>query len=246
VAHIGKSDRDAGTMRMLNNQLEKINKNITGKLFHLKQDLAAEERKKISKEIHDAAGYIFVNLISMLQTASVLFHRNPDKAESLINDAREYSSRGINEIRHILYQVRDYSPSLQSLQNELYSIGKSFANATGVAVSVEFGNWPVSFSPRLDMFFISFMQEALTNALKHGLATVIDVRCSIISNVIELAVSDNGRGATEPIRRGIGITSMEEFVGALGGFIRIGSDAVGFTIAASVPASAVDGDAERE
>lgn len=238
-AHIDRNDAYLSSLKTLNSQLDKINKNITRKMFHLKRDLATEERKKISKEIHDAAGYIFVNLISMLQTASVLFYKNSQKAESLVNDAREYSSRGINEIRHILQQVRDSLPSPQSLQHELFDIGQSFSKATDVQVSIEFGNWPASFCPRLDMFFTSFMQEALTNALKHGAATAIEARCWISSGEIGLSIADNGKGATEPIQRGIGITSIEEFVRPLDGAIRIQNDSIGFTITVLVPESAL-------
>jgi signal transduction histidine kinase len=44
-----------------NLQLDKINRDITTKMFRLQNDTTLEERKRISKEIHDTAGYVFIN-----------------------------------------------------------------------------------------------------------------------------------------------------------------------------------------
>jgi signal transduction histidine kinase len=227
------------SLERFNLQLDTINRDITGKMFRLQNDTTLEERKRISKEIHDTAGYVFINLIMMLQAASAVLRKDTEKAEGLINDARDYAERGINEIRHILQNIREYSPAALSLQNELFDIGKSFRNATGTVLNIDYGNWPGTFSKKLDSFFMSFMEEALTNALKHGHATEISVMCWNNSSHITMSVSDNGKGMSAPVKKGIGISAMEEFaVRQKGSIIIQGSDR-GFKITAAIPLASI-------
>jgi signal transduction histidine kinase len=229
------------SLEHFNLQLDKINRDITSKMFRLQNDTTLEERKRISKEIHDTAGYVFINLIMMLQAASAILRKDIEKAEQLINDARNYAERGINEIRHILQNIRDYSPAVLSLQNELFDIGKSFEKATGTALSIDYGDWPKTFSTKLDSFFMSFMEEALTNALKHGHATEISVMCRNNASHITMSVSDNGKGVNMPLKKGIGISAMEEFAAQQNGSIIIQGNDTGFKITAAIPLASIDG-----
>jgi signal transduction histidine kinase len=225
----------AERLELVNLQLNKLNRDISVKIFRLKNDSTMEERKRISKEVHDTAGYVFINLIMMLQAASAVLDRDIEKAAQLIRDARDYADRGINEIRHILRNMRDYTHVSLSLQNELFDIGESFRKATTVSLTIEYGNWPRSFSKNVDSFFMSFMQECLTNALKHGHATVITIMCWRSGSEITMSVTDNGRGAVIPIKKGIGISAMEDFINQHKGSITIHSDEGGFRIRAALP-----------
>ena len=222
-------------LEILKSQLDKINRNITMKMFTLRNDSTLEERKRISREVHDTAGYVFINLIMMLQAASAVLPRDSAKAGELIRDARDYASRGINEIRHILQEIRNYNPAALSLQNELYDTAKSFRNATAVKVVIDFGNWPETFSPNMDSFFISFLQEALTNALKHGNASAVNILCWLSPGHIIMSISDNGKGAALPLKTGIGISSVEDFLKAVNGRMNIKSGESGFSISLEIP-----------
>jgi signal transduction histidine kinase len=227
--------KKVSSLDLMNIKLDKINHQITDRMFSLQNDTTLEERKRISKEIHDTAGYVFINLIMMLQATSAILHKDIDKAEQLINDARDYADRGINEIRHILRNIRDYTPASISLQNELFEIGESFKKVTDVGLDIEFGNWPISFSEALDAFFKSFMQEALTNALKHGNATGITIICWMTDTHVIMSVANNGEGVNAPIVKGIGISSIEDFVSKKNGTITIQSSNHGFKISVSIP-----------
>jgi signal transduction histidine kinase len=233
--YAGKLRERTNTLELINTQLNKINRDITNKMFRLQTDSTLEERKRISKEIHDTAGYVFINIIMMLQAVSAILYKDTKKAENLINDARDYAERGINEIRHILRNIRDYSPVPLSLQNALFDIGKSFQKATGVALTIDYGNWPKSFSKTLDSFFMSLLQEALTNALKHGNATAVTVMCWTGASRIALKIADNGKGAAMPIKKGIGISAIEDFSSRQKGSLAIQTDEAGFTITIMIP-----------
>jgi signal transduction histidine kinase len=220
-----------------NKRLNEINHAISQRIFSLQNDTNQKERNRLSKEIHDTAGYVFVNLIMMLQAAQAILRKDMTKANKLIGDARDYAEKGINEIRHLLRDIRDYTPVSMSLQNEFYHVGESFEKATGVEIDIEYGPWPKTFLKNLDSFFISFMQEALTNALKHGHAKKVSVLCWDDGVCFGMTITDNGSGAVLPIKKGIGITAMEDAATEFGGTIAIKSGGGGFKISVTIPLS---------
>ncbi|MCG8436029.1 MAG: ATP-binding protein [Gammaproteobacteria bacterium] len=63
-----------------------------------------------------------------------------------------------------------------------------------------------------------FVQEVLTNAVRHADASAIDLIVSVTDGVLRLTVTDDGRGfEPEACRDALGIVSMEERVLSLGG-----------------------------
>jgi signal transduction histidine kinase len=236
---IEKIELQYSTLKIENTKLDEINQAISQRIFGLQSDTTQKERNRLSKDIHDTAGYVFINLIMMLQAASAVLYKDIKKTDKLINDARDYAEKGINEIRHLLRDIRGYTPIRMSLQNEFFNIGESFQKATEVKINIEYGLWPKSLSKNLDSFFISFMQESLTNALKHGHAANVSVLCWMNNTHLGMTIIDNGAGAKFPIKKGIGITAMEDVMNQLNGSIYIRSGKDGFKITAVIPESAL-------
>jgi signal transduction histidine kinase len=216
-------------------ELGKINNAISQRIFTLTNDTTQKERNRLSKEIHDTTGYVFTNIMMMLQAAEVFIYKDTKRSEKLINDTLNYAEKSINEIRYLLRNIRNYAPESISIQNELHDVGEYFQNATNVKLDLHYGEWPQTISKEVESFFISFMQESLTNALKHGHANSISVNCWKMDNILGMTVSDNGTGAELPIKKGIGITAMEDVADELGGEIRISANRYGFSISAVFP-----------
>jgi signal transduction histidine kinase len=218
----------------LNIQLKKINRDIMNKMFSLRNNAMEEERMRISKEVHDTTGYIFVNIIMMLQAVQAILYKDQKRAETLITDTRDYTEKGINEIRYALREIRNYKPDYLSIQNALFDISASFIKATGVAVDINYGDWPDTFGKDLDSFFMAFMQETLTNAIRHGNAANVTVQCRMDNDKIVMGVHDDGSGCRFPLQKGIGISSIEAYVHKKNGSLGIYGEE-GFKITVSVP-----------
>ncbi len=221
-----------------NKILENINRSISSRLFQIEKDSVEEERSRITYGIHNTAGYIFTNIIMMLEAASALMSTNPDRSHKIIDDAASYARKGINEIRFILHDIRDATPE-RNLQKRFYATGALFEKATGMKVSFEFGNWPPSFSKDLDNFFLSFLQESLTNALKHGQAKHFSFHCWIGEEWISVFASDDGSGCKHPIQYGIGLTDLVAAVKKYQGNIEFPPTEKGFTVSLQIPVSVI-------
>ncbi|WP_410515264.1 sensor histidine kinase [Paenibacillus sp. BR2-3] len=82
---------------------------------------------------------------------------------------------------------------------------------------------------------IRCLQEALTNAKKHGNAKQIDVSLRYINGDIELIVKDNGEGASRLIP-GFGVESMKDRIESVGGkFEIVSSPSEGTIVYCQVP-----------
>ena len=77
-------------------------------------------------------------------------------------------------------------------------------------------------------------REAVTNAVKHGQATTINVFIIASQNQYELIILDNGAGKSE-FEKGFGLINMEKQVVTLGGTLRLQSDSSGFGVYAAIP-----------
>jgi len=218
-----------------NRRIDMVNRNISDRLFRIKQDSSIAERMRIVKEIHDTVGYIFVNIIMLLQASLAIIRKDRESAETKINDALDYTRRGTNEIRYILREMRAYEHPSMGLQNEMHEIGNLFSRATGVEVSLSYGNWKKSYGKELDGFFKSFLQESFTNALKHGCSTKVNMNCWETSSRIIITVQDNGSGAPLSLRYGIGLQSIQDSVQAYGGEMDLVHGPVGFGIRIAIP-----------
>ena len=223
----------------VNRKLETINRTLSQKLFIIKQDSILEERKQITHEIHDTAGYVFVNVIMMLQATLAVLNRNDTaKAAEMLENALDYSRRGMNEIRYILQEIRAREEPTLGLQKNFYEIASSFYKATEVKIRLEYGNWPKSFNSKLDTFYLSFFREALTNSLKHGNATEVELVCWKTEQDAIITVEDNGTGLSGPIKYGIGISSITDLAQSLGGNVAIGT-VHGFSISVTIPLASI-------
>ena len=218
-------------------KLDEINNAISQRIFTITNDTTQKERNRLSKEIHDTVGYVFINIMMILQAAEAVIFKDTKRSEKLINDTLNYAEKSINEIRYLLRNIRSYTPSSLTLQNELHDVGEAFEIATNVKIDLHYGEWPSAFSRNnVESFYISFMQESFTNALKHGHADYISVICWKRDMLFGMTVTDNGSGAELPIKKGIGITAMEDVAEELGGEIKIITDKNGFSISAVLPA----------
>jgi len=97
-----------------------------------------------------------------------------------------------------------------------------------------------SVDPKIKENIYRIFQEALSNAVKHSRAAVVDVVLKRHENLLRVDIKDNGKGfdiaASETEDAGLGLYTIRERVELLGGIIRIKtSDKIGTHIFIEVP-----------
>jgi PAS domain S-box-containing protein len=203
-----------------------------------------EERKRISRELHDEIGQA---LAAMSISVDVLLHddgRVDDRVSRRLQDVKKLIEKSTDDVHRISYDLRPYLLDNFGLVPALRWYTDAFTERTGVEVGLQIeGEWQ-KLSPALETTVYRVIQEALTNISKYAGAKRAFILLSAVSRGIELAIEDDGRGfATEPVQRkgglmkgGLGLFGIGERVSAVGGSFSIASKAgMGTKLVITIP-----------
>lgn len=196
------------------------------------------ERKRITRDIHDIVGYTLTNNITMMEAITDTMRLNPLGVAHLVEVARANAQEGLARARDALHQLRGRDIGYPRGKEAILRLTTIFEQATGVRTEVAFTDVPWQFAEELDSALYHVVQESLINSFRHGKATVIRLFLSRENGRILLRVRDNGLGA-ESMSEGIGLSGMRERLEKLGGDLTAGNAPGGFDVVASVPAAAV-------
>jgi signal transduction histidine kinase len=183
-----------------------------------------EERLRISRELHDDIGQsLTAHLISLrLLSSDLPLQVNPlrQRLNNLIVDTIET----LNRMRQLAEELRPPSIDTLDLATALGNCCGEFSKRSRLPVEYEAATIP-SISDVTAITLYRFLQETLTNVLKHAEATRVWVELSQEEGSILLTVQDNGKGFTKENadRKGIGMQGLHERVTIAGGKLTVRS-----------------------
>jgi signal transduction histidine kinase len=186
---------------------------------------AATERTRIAREVHDIVAHNLSVMITLADAASVVNRSDPVRATEAMRHVSDVGRGALNDMRTVINVLRtddraaDFGPP-----PDLSALGAMFerVRATGLALEfcVEGDEFAVGTAVELTIFRI--LQEALTNTMKHASATEARVVLSYTRPLIEITVTDDGRGRSIGDVGGHGIEGMTERAGLHGGTVEAG------------------------
>lgn len=203
-------------------ELESLLGEVTRLARHL--DTSREEQARhCAMELHDdlgqtlAAARLAVAAIDRVPTE----HR-PERVRRALGVLEE----AMSSLRRITSEMRPLLHDESSVEEAFASLCRSHEQRTGTRV--EFGAdgdlRRVDRGVAISLYRI--VQEALSNATRHGRARAVQCRLSAGTDAIELSVTDDGDGfdlAALPGPRGLGLIGMRERAQAWGGSIAVHS-----------------------
>jgi PAS domain S-box-containing protein len=237
----GKPVRLAGTCRDITERVraDKDFRRLSGQFLRL-QD---EERRRISRELHDTTGQNLVALATMLGQLARSLPSIERKSSQLISECQGLVDLCIREVRTLSYAL--YPPELHDggLESAIRDYVSGFTRRSGVQVELEISPLVGQMERNIELALFRVVQESLTNVQRHSGSQQAKIRIDRNSD-LTLEVSDSGRGVhadvsggkEEPrFKVGVGILSMQERVKAIGGRLDIESTGYGTTVRVTVP-----------
>lgn len=189
-----------------NEAIRKQNAVLEQYMSQIEHITLAEERNRLSSELHDTVGHAYTSIIMGMETlrTELATEMGIQRLDSLL----EMGRKSIEDVRGYLHQMDSpcQSPSLiQSLQN----LGAEFQEHAQVNVSFRTFGEEYQLSRQAKIAFIRCLQESLTNAVRHGQGTEIIVSLQFDEQYTRLEVQDNGKGNVE-WQEGFGMNAMKE------------------------------------
>lgn len=198
-----------------------------------------EERRRLSRELHDESAQVFAALklqLGLLREASAA-----DRDEAL-ERAEELVRSGIRSIRAAARELRPALLDDLGLLPALRALIEDFARTTGLRIDTE-----LDAVPRLDddaeLALYRSLQEGLSNVARHAAAVErVGVRLLSAADAVVLEVVDDGNPADEAgaargddERGGTGLIGMRERLAALGGSVELRRTAAGAHLRIRIP-----------
>ncbi len=200
----------------------------------VKSESVANERKRVSREMHDTIGYTITTLIMLMEAASDLAESDPGQLKRLLKKGIDQAIYSLDEIRKSLRELRAMeNPQAHGLR-DIKEMVKAFEDATHIRVSLDFSNVVWNFDGDVDEALYRMIQESLANAFRHGKATQIGIAFWQADHTLSVTIRDNGVGSAE-INEGIGLAGMRERIDRVHGKLTAGNVADGFMLSATVP-----------
>lgn len=215
-------------------ELSDINLGYQNYAASVEKESIENERKRISREMHDIIGYTLTNQLMIIQAVLSMNHPLPDKIKDLLLQSQKQTKEGMAQARSALHKLREFSPDSESGIKLIFKLIKTFEHVTGIKINVDFGNVPQNFGNEVEQAVYRLIQEGLTNAFRHGRATEISIVLSRSLGVLTVNIWDNGTGAVN-IKEGIGLKGMRERIKVLNGSLETNSLGGGFSIKAKIP-----------
>lgn len=188
-------------------------------------EIEVEERRRIAREIHDSTAQQMV-AIGLLLARMEQINENA-QVRGLIADANEAATEVLRELRSFSYLLHCPLGS-ERIAPALEGLVRGYAERTGLAFSFTCDLNGGEVRKELEVPLFRITQEALANARHHGGVSRVDVSLTVSSLTTELSVHDNGCGFDPAkVELGVGLASMRERAGAVGGILEVLSDNTG-------------------
>jgi len=208
----------------------------------LTERAVAEERRRIARELHDMVAH-HVSVMGVLASGSRrTLGRDPAAVGEALATIEETSRTALREMRRLLDVLRTDpepvgelapQPGLSGLEPLVEQVREA-----GLPVHLHTSGSVHNLEPGVSLAVYRIVQEALTNALKHGGAhTLAEVRLEVDERWLIVEVFDTGRGpVSRPGPIGHGLLGMQERVALYGGTLSTGPrPGGGFRVCARIP-----------
>ncbi|MGH2636379.1 MAG: sensor histidine kinase, partial [Actinomycetota bacterium] len=187
-------------------------------------DLAAEDRRRIERDLHDGVQQRLVALAMDLGRAKGKLETDPEAAKALVDEAHEEAKRAITEVRDLARGI--YPAVLTDLGLDAALSSLAARSTIPVDVDARLSRRPPASVEAAAYFVVS---EALTNAAKHSRATRVQVTVRLARDGwLTVQVRDDGVGGADPT--GSGLAGLRDRVRALDGELRLLSPEGGPTV----------------
>jgi signal transduction histidine kinase len=192
---------------------------LSGHLLNVQE----EERKRISRELHDETGQaLMVIRLYLGMMESGVTQRN---VRAKIRETVEVVDRTIEGIRRIIGKLSPLVLQELGLVAAIRKEAKDLAKATGVKARVLIAEDVGRLAPGTEQAIYRVVQEALHNVNKHSQAKSVTVQVMREDKTVHVTVEDDGigmqsRGGSRE-RRSFGLAGIKERVAMLGGTSRV-------------------------
>jgi signal transduction histidine kinase len=206
---------------------------------------AAQQRTRIAQELHDVLAHGMTVMVRQVEAGQARLDSDPARARASFTSVAETGRQSLDEVRRLVALLRDTSahdatdvesaeapaPGLDSIDGLAAQVAEA-----GLQVRVARVGELADIPTGVGLVVFRIVQEALTNAMRHGRARSATVTLRREDGAIVAEIHDEGCGPGTTAHPGRGLTGMCERAAIYGGTVTAGpGDEGGFNVRAVLP-----------
>ena len=209
-------------------QKEELRGQLLSSLINAQED----ERKRISRELHDESGQTLTAAIMNMESIENLVTPKESVLREKIQGVKSLMARTLEDIRRLTHDLRPMALDDLGLASAIRAHVKNRLEAVGIQVQFESKglNTTRRLSPAIETALFRIIQEATNNIVKHADAHKVKIFLSIENERIKAVVEDDGKGfepdslfTSGSSSWSLGLLGIKERVALLGGTFAIKS-----------------------
>src|SRR5688572_324826 len=220
-----KSEQHYGQLLEQSRQMQEQLRLLSRQLLSAQE----EERKMISRELHDVIAQTLTSINVRLATLKKEAAANTKGLERSIARTQQLVEHSVDIVHRFARELRPAVLDDVGLIPALHTFMKHFKEQTGIHVSLSAASAveEVNGDKRTALYRVA--QEALTNVARHARASRAEVKIQKLDGAVYLRIKDNGRGfPTERVlhakkQQRLGLVGMRERVEMVNGIFTIES-----------------------
>ena len=191
------------------------------------------ERKRLARELHDTIGHALAGMAVGVDACITMIDKNPQLAKAQLKIISKAIRKGMKDVRNSLNKMRPDFLQQYRLKEAIEKMKEEISDVTDLKINLNYQIDETGFETKIEDILFRVIQESITNSIRHGLATVVDIDIYKENNLLCLKIKDNGKGC-KAINYGFGLKQMVERVSQIRGDINFYSEN-GFTTEIKIP-----------
>jgi signal transduction histidine kinase len=218
----------------LNEKLQLANIKLQQYTLEVEELTASKERTIMAQELHDSVGHSLMALIMHLEFAKKICDTKPEKVKEVLIKSEDIAKSSISSLREAVNllkeerEIKDFNGSVEEIINNFHMLNN-------IKISFNTDKNLDNLSSIIKNSMYKTIKESITNSIKHGKATEINISITREKKGIRLMLTDNGVGCNKIIKSN-GLIGIENRVTSLNGSVKyFSNDYLGFGIDICIP-----------
>jgi signal transduction histidine kinase len=213
--------------RLLRNKadVEKMKVRHQLDLFQSSIDAMEDERRRVSRDLHDEIGAALSVLRLQVGQMSVDKDFNPENAQNLIVGSKQLIDNTIENVRRISNDMLPSGLEEFGLKYAIEMLCDKVESASRLVINLNINSLE-RMENRLELSLYRILQELLNNTLKHANATEVNIDFATDNQQLTITYQDNGQGfdLEKLSKRGLGLKNIESRVSMIHGKLEYMTD----------------------
>lgn len=200
-------------------ELSRNSEELMRRLGTMRELYTLKERNRISREIHDSVGHVLSTVVIQLGAISKLTETSNPNASAMSGNLRDYTAKGLQTVRQVVSDLRPDNYESQQTFMMLDELINEVEGQTGLRIIFHVNDAKWQLSERQGLLIYRAVQEFISNSIRHGQASEVQLTLHYNIDNLIMTLQDNGVGTVEIVPH-VGLMGVEERVHEQGGYIQ--------------------------